>query len=174
MTQMSEHMWLMTFEQVVYLLGGSLLLVTLLAAEPLRWRSPYLLRIALLLVAMVPDTLVGIVLMQSNRPMFPTMTTMASWAPGPLHDQQIAGGIMWAAGDGLMMLFAVVVVLAWISNPQRDATAGAWLERVRRQRFTEIAGGADALGAASEDSDVDEDEAYLDAYNRMLKKLNAH
>jgi len=174
MTEMTMHMWLMTFEQVLYLVGGSLLLVTLLASEPLRWRAPYLLRIALLLVAMVPDTLVGIVLMQSNHSMFPSMTSMAPWAPGPLRDQQIAGGIMWAGGDGLMMLFAVAVVLAMIASPQRDVTAGAWLERVRRQRFTDIAGGADALDAASEDSNVDEDEAYLDAYNRMLKKLNAH
>jgi len=135
---------------------------------------PYLLRVALLLVAMVPDTLVGIVLMQSSKAMFPAMTTNAAWAPDPLRDEQIAGGIMWAAGDGLMMLFAVVVVVVWIATPNRDATAGPWLEKVRRQRFTEIAGGADALGAASEDSDVDEDEAYLDAYNRMLKRLNAH
>ena len=81
---------------------------------------------------------------------------------------------MWAAGDGLMMLFAVIVVLVWIATPDRDATAGAWLEKVRRQRFTDIAGGTEGLGAASEDSDVDEDEAYLDAYNRMLKRLNAH
>ena len=174
MDTMTMHMWLMPAEQVVYLVTGSLLLVTLLADEPLRWRPPYLLRIALLLLAMVPDTLVGIVLMQSSAAMFPGMTTSASWAPTPLRDEQIAGGIMWAAGDGLMMLFAVIVVLVWIATPDRDATAGAWLEKVRRQRFTDIAGGTEGLGAASEDSDVDEDEAYLDAYNRMLKRLNAH
>lgn len=174
MNQMTRHMWLMPLEQVVYLAGGSLLLVTILASEPVRWRPPYLLRIALLLVAMVPDTLVGIVLMQSSRPMFPGMTTSAAWAPDPLRDEQIAGGIMWAGGDGLMMLFAVGLIVVWIASPDRDATAGAWLERVRRQRFTDIAGGADALGASSEESDVDEDEAYLDAYNRMLKRLNAH
>ena len=174
MDAMAMHMWLMPLEQVLYLVSGSLLLAPLLADEPLRWRPPYLLRVALLLVAMVPDTLVGIVLMQSSKAMFPAMTTNAAWAPNPLRDEQIAGGIMWAAGDGLMMLFAVVIVLVWIATPNRDATAGAWLEKVRRQRFTEIAGGTDALGAASEDSDVDEDEAYLDAYNRMLKRLNAH
>ena len=174
MDAMAMNMWLMPLEQILYLVSGSLLLAPLLADEPLRWRPPYLLRVALLLVAMVPDTLVGIVLMQSSKAMFPAMTANAAWAPDPLRDEQIAGGIMWAAGDGLMMLFAVVIVLVWIATPNRDATAGAWLEKVRRQRFTEIAGGADALGAASEDSDVDEDEAYLDAYNRMLKRLNAH
>jgi len=173
MNQMLMHSWLMPVEQVVYLAGGSLMLVTVLAAEPLRWRLPNLLCIALLLVAMVPDTLVGIVLMQSSAPMFPGMTTSAAWAPSPLRDEQIAGGIMWAGGDGLMMLFAVAILLAWIASPERDATAGAWLERVRRQRFTDIAGGNEALGTA-EDSDVDEDDAYLDAYNRMLKRLNAH
>jgi putative membrane protein len=174
MDAMTVHMWLMPAEQVVYLLSGSLLLVTLLADEPLRWRPPHLLRIAVLLLAMVPDTLVGIVLMQSSTAMFPGMTTAASWAPTPLRDEQIAGGIMWAGGDGLMMLFAVIVVVVWIATPDRDATAGAWLEKVRRQRLTDIAGDAEGLGAATEDSDVDEDEAYLDAYNRMLKRLNAH
>jgi len=174
MDAMTMNMLLMPLEQVLYLVSGSLLLAPLLADEPLRWHPPYLLRFAVLMLAMVPDTLVGIVLMQSSKAMFPAMTTNAAWAPDPLRDEQIAGGIMWAAGDGLMMLFAVVVVVVWIATPNRDATAGPWLEKVRRQRFTEIAGGTDALGAASEDSDVDEDEAYLDAYNRMLKRLNAH
>jgi putative copper resistance protein D len=174
MNAMTMHMWLMPVEQVVYLVSGSLLLVTLLAEEPLRWRPPYLMRFAVLMLAMIPDTLVGIVLMQSSAAMFPGMTTSADWAPTPLRDEVIAGGIMWAGGDGLMMLFAVIIMLVWISSPNRDATAGAWLEKIRRQRFTDIAGGAEALGASSEESDVDEDEAYLDAYNRMLKRLNAH
>lgn len=174
MNAMTMHMWLMPAEQVLYLVSGSLLLVTLLAEEPLRWRPPYLMRFAVLMLAMIPDTLVGIVLMQSSTAMYPGMTTSAHWAPTPLHDELIAGGIMWAGGDGLMMLFAVIIMLVWISSPHRDATAGAWLEKIRRQRFTEIAGGTEALGVSSEGSDVDEDEAYLDAYNRMLKRLNAH
>ncbi len=174
MSAMMAHPWLMPAEQVLYLVAGSLMLVCLMASEPLRWRPPHLLRIAVLLIAMVPDTLVGIVLMQASWVMFPGMTTSAAWAPSPLRDQQEGGGIMWVGGDGLMMLFAVAIILAWIASPNRDATAGAWLERVRRQRFTDIAGGNEALGAASEESDVDEDDAYLEAYNRMLKRLNAH
>ncbi len=65
--------------------------------------------------------------------MFPALAVnRPSWAPNAVHDLNIGGGIMWAFGDGLMMLFIVAVMLAYLTNTDSHATAGDWLEGVRR------------------------------------------
>lgn len=162
---------LMTAEQVVYVVAGVWLLMPLVGDEPIRWQLPYLVRIGLLLVAMVPDTVVGIVLLQTERSLFPMMMGMRpGWAPPPVDDQQTAGALMWAAGDGLMMVLALGVLVALLAS--RDSARrsfGPWLESARRQALIEHVGsGGEQLSA---DVDPDGEEA-LAAYNRMLQRLN--
>ncbi len=175
MDQMAMHPWLMTFEQVLYLVSGWLMLLTLVGHEPIRWRVPYLFRIGLLMIGMVPDTIVGIVLMQADKDPFPVFMAMhPAWAPPPLRDVQIGGALMWVGGDGLMMCFAVGVVVAMISAPGRQAQViGPWLESVRRHTLTDrlSESGAQAGAEASDAVDPDSEEARA-AYNRMLERLN--
>ena len=61
MDTMAAHTWLMTSEQVLYVVAGYLFLLPILGDEPTKPNPPYLLRLALLVAAMVPDTIVGIV-----------------------------------------------------------------------------------------------------------------
>jgi putative copper resistance protein D len=137
MDVMATHAWVMHAEQVLYLVSGYLFLLPLIGGEPIRWRLPHLARLALVLVAMTPDTLVGIVLMQTNYNMFPVMESMRPmWAPPPLHDLATAGALMWAGGDGLMMLIGLGVVLAMITDRSQDAVLGKRLEGVRRATLT--------------------------------------
>lgn len=171
MDSMAMHAWLMTGEQVLYVVAGVWLLTPLIGTEPIRWQLPYLVRIGVLLVAMVPDTVVGIVLLQTGRDLFPMMMGMRpAWAPDAVSDLQIAGGLMWAAGDGLMMFLAVGTLVAFLSGGESaDRTFGSWLEGARRQALI------DHVGTSGEqltsDIDPDGDEA-LAAYNRMLQRLN--
>ncbi len=174
MDQMMSHAWLTSGEQVLYLGSGYLFLLPLLGGEPIRWQPPQLFRIFLLVIGMVPDTVVGIVLLQSDQNLFPRMLSdRPSWTPEAVHDINISGGLMWALGDGLMMLFAVGLVVALISRPGRTDLLGGWLEGVRRETMKTHVGEADddprAIGT---DDDVDEDEAVLEAYNRMLGRMN--
>jgi len=82
---------------------------------------------------------------------------------------------MWAFGDGLMMLFIVAVMLAYLTNSSRHATAGHWLEGVRRSTLADNLGrGANSPTQLNDATDVDDDEATLIAYNAMLKRLNSH
>ena len=105
MDQMAEHAWLMTGEQVLYVVAGYLFLLPLLGEEPIRPEPPYLQRLVLLVAAMIPDTVVGIVLMQAGHDPFSVMMGMhPTWALPALADLQVGGALMWAAGDGLMML----------------------------------------------------------------------
>lgn len=177
MDQMAMHPRLMTLEQVLYVGSGWLLFLTLIGNEPIRWRLPYLLRIVLLLLAMMPDTVVGIVLLQTEHVLFPMMMGMhPPWAPNPVRDQQISGGLMWAAGDGLMMCVAAGLVVTLVSAASaRAQLLGPWLESARRQTLaTHLAhGGAErADHAEGRDVNVDEDEDMLAAYNEMLARMN--
>lgn len=171
MDAMATSPALMTGEQVLYVLAGAWLLLPLIGDEPIRWELPYLVRIGVLLVAMVPDTVVGIVLLQTGRSLFPTMMGMRpGWAPPPVDDQQTAGALMWAAGDGLMMVLALGVLVGLLASRDSDRRSfGPWLESARRQALIEHVGtGGESLAA---DVDPDGDEA-LAAYNRMLQRLS--
>ncbi|HET6153798.1 MAG TPA: cytochrome c oxidase assembly protein [Marmoricola sp.] len=173
MDQMVTHSWLMTGEQVAYVVAGYLVVLPLLGREPVRWDVPYLPRIVLVLVAMVPDTVVGIVLLQSSKVSFPLMFSMhPSWAPDALSDQQIAGGLMWAAGDGLMMLIGIGVVIMMIADPQRKRVLGHWLESARSNTLDEHLVNSGGAVRADSGADVDDDESTLDAYNAMLARLS--
>lgn len=174
MDQMAVHPWMMGGERVAYVVSGYVFLLSLIGNEPIRWRLPLLARLLLILVAMAPDTVVGIVLMQSGDP-FPVMLAMRpAWAPPAAQDVLTGGGIMWVGGDGLMMVIGLVTVAAILSNHDREALVGAWLEGTRRAVLAEQL----RSGQPSEDRtfaatvDVDDDQAVLDAYNRMLARLN--
>jgi putative copper resistance protein D len=172
MQQMMLHPWLHQVEHVLYLGAGYLFLLPLLGDEPIRWRPPYLMRLVVLFIAMAPETVVGIVLLQADHELFPAYAAVPrDWGPSPLDDLNRGGGIMWAFGDGLMMLFIVAVMLVYITHASTNATAGSWLEGVRRRT---LASNLDAAGerADLEGADLDDSDAALAAYNRMLARLN--
>ena len=169
MDQMVLHPWLMTAEQALYVVAGYLFFLPLLGEEPIRPDPGYLLRLVLCLIAMLPDTVVGIVLLQTTRDPFPVMASHhPSWAPAALTDIHAAGGLMWAGGDGLMMFAAVGLMISVVTSPsRRDRMTGRWLDAVHRNVIaTEV--GADPARSL----DPDSDEAHA-AYNRMLQRLAA-
>jgi putative copper resistance protein D len=167
MDQMVMHPWLMTGEQVLYVGAGFLFFLPLLGEEPLHSDPGYLLRLVLFLIAMLPDTVAGIVLLQTTDDPWPMMAMHhPAWAPDGLTDVHTAGGLMWAGGDGLMMFATVGLMIAVVTSPaRRERMTGSWLDAVRRTVIsTEV--GADPAGQL----DPDSDEAH-EAYNRMLKRL---
>ena len=173
MDRMTAHPWLMPAEQVAYLVSGWMLLVGTIGDEPIRWQTPYLMRLVILIAAMIPDTLVGVVLLQAMTVPFPDYMMMRpSWALPPLDDIDTAGSLMWAGGDGLMMLLAVGVIVALLAGHGRDRFLGSWLESVRTQTFYEHVGSGDSVADRPEGATIDDDDAALDAYNQMLRRLN--
>lgn len=168
MDQMALHGWLEPLEVVLYVLAGWLLLTPLLGDEPVRWQVPALSRIGLLVVAMVPDTVVGIVLLQDTTNPFPMMFPGTSWGPDALHDVQTGGAVMWVGGDAVMMLFAVAVMLTVLAGRWEGPLLGTWLESVRRSTLSDLAG-----EPLAEDVDLDEEQSALEAYNRMLQRRAA-
>lgn len=168
--QAVAHPWLFVVERLLYVGGGFAFFLPILGEEPLRSRASYLTRVLVLVVAMLPDTIVGVVLLQSDQAPFPRfLRDRPSWALAAVDDMHVGGALMWAGGDGLMMLVAVGLVISVVTSPQRrDQVTGAWLEDIRAQRLREIGSPDDAETWTSEN--VDSDEA-LDRYNRMLEQL---
>ncbi|MGI8578455.1 MAG: cytochrome c oxidase assembly protein [Nocardioidaceae bacterium] len=174
MQQMLTHMWLHHLEFVLYLVGGYLFLLPLLGDEPIRWRLPYPARMVVLFIAMAPDTVVGLVLLQTNHALFPAYAAMhRAWGPSLVQDIQTGGGIMWVFGDGLMMCFIVAVMIGYLANSGHNATAGAWLESVRHNTLVHNLGGVEVGDGTFTDAnaDPDDDDATLAAYNEMLRRL---
>ena len=176
LTPFMDHMagdpHLMLVEQLAYLLSGWLMLLPLIGEEPIRWQTPYLARLALLVLAMVPDTFVGIILLQTPKDPFPRYMAMRPpWATSALHDLDIGGSLMWAAGDGLMMVLSLGLVVSLVSGKTRDRILGPWLESVRTAT---LVGHVERMGGRIDGqwgATIDEDEEALAAYNDMLERL---
>jgi putative membrane protein len=172
MDHMAHHAVLMTTEQVAYVAAGWLMLLPLIGQEPIRWHTPYLLRLALLVVAMIPDTFVGIILLQTEKDPFPAYMAMRpGWATSSVHDLQIGGALMWSAGDGLMMCLAMGVVLSLIAGGTRHEVLGDWLESVRTNTFEDHVARTGGQPSAGRRTTIDDDDA-LAAYNAMLGRLS--
>lgn len=178
---MQTHMWIHDAETMLYLVTGYLLFLPLVGSEATVRRIPYLIRFVILAVTMGVDTLVGVVLMMTDRPLAPGFAAMhPEWGPGALADQRIAGAVMWFGGDGLMMLLMLVTAVQWGTSSQADQSLGSWLEGIRRR---ELLGDPATDPAHStcemteEEGDVDLEQRLLDAYNARLAALdrgNAH
>jgi hypothetical protein len=65
-------------------------------------------------------------------------------------------------------------MLAYLTNSSSHATAGNWLEGVRRSTLAgNLSRGADSPTQLNDATDLDDDEEALIAYNAMLKRLNS-
>ena len=169
MQLMLTHMWLHQLEIVAYLVSGYLFFLPLLGDEPLRRTLSYPLRVFLLLMGMTADTVIGVMLMMSAGEPFPAYAAQhRTWGPSLLGDIHTGGGIMWVIGDGLMFLVTVLVVKRWMADTERQNDTGKWLESARRSTMANL--GVDTVDPDDE-ANIDDDDAALAAYNRMLKRL---
>ncbi|MEC3975837.1 cytochrome c oxidase assembly protein [Amycolatopsis sp. H20-H5] len=172
MQVMLLHPWLHHVETLLYLGSGYLFLLPLLAHEPLRWRVPYLLRLAILLIGMVVDTVVGVTLLMTTTEPFPAYAAQhRAWGPSLLDDLHWGGAAMWVGGDALMAALAVLVINQWLGDAVRGNDLGQFLNSARRTTLARTGPGAAAQKAIAVSDDVDDDPAALDADNEMLVAL---
>lgn len=162
--EMPTTPWMHEFELVVYLVSGYLFFLPLAGDERTPWDVPYMLRLAVLAVGMGADTLVGIALMLTGHPIADFSTMRGPWGLDAMSDQHTAGGIMWALGDGLMMLLMIAVGVRWGTAAPERQTMGRWLEGARSRELLDDADGTTG--------DVDDDEDALARYNARLAALH--
>jgi putative copper resistance protein D len=152
-------------ELALYVVSGYLLFLPLAGGEMSPWSPPHVVRFALLALSMGVDTLTGVVLMLTPRPLASAYAAAhPGWGPSALADQEVAGAIMWFGGDVLMLVLMIAVAVRWGRARDQAQGFGGWIEGVRHRAL---------LGTAAADvDDVDDDESALRAYNEALAALN--
>lgn len=163
-------------EHALYLVAGYLYFLPLVGHEPIRWRLSFPAQLFFLFLAMPVDTFTGVVLMQTNHPMFPAYGGRRDWGPSLVDDLHAGGAVMWIAGDGIMFLIIIFLFMG-VMRTGVQLNAGRWLEGVRTRRFSELAtstAGAEAPVTVGREYGVvdDDDEVQLAAYNEYLARLN--
>ncbi|ABD11864.1 putative membrane protein [Frankia casuarinae] len=178
MNEAMARPWLGQLEHVLYLAAGYQFFVLLVGDEPIRWRLSMPGRLALVILSMGVDTLVGVVLLQSRTPIAMAPHT---WGSSPLLDTQTGGAIMWVVGDGIMVVLIVLLFRVWTRKPEPVRRArSSWLERARTATFATHTGHEPAPttmvvarpAARARSVDLDDDEASWRAYNDWLARLD--
>lgn len=71
-----------------------------------------------------------------------------SWSPSPLHDQQIAGAVLWCVAELIDLPFLLLVFRRWLRADARDAAAADAI--LDAERLARGGMGDDAPGAAAD------------------------
>jgi cytochrome c oxidase assembly factor CtaG len=152
-------------EHLVYVLVGIQFFVLVVGDEPIRWRLSTPARWGLLAISMAVDTFTGVTLMMATTPI--AMHPPADLNVDPLSDTHTGGSIMWFGGDALMAAVMTLLVIGWLRTSGRSLRdRNSWLEQARATTLSDRTG-----AAADDDSDIDDDDARRDAYNKWLSQL---
>jgi putative membrane protein len=82
------------------------------------------LTLAVGLLELIVTTIPGIVLRVRNTPgSFFAHRAVYGWSPHPLHDQRLAGGLLWCVGALLGLPFCVTIFWRWLRADAKEAAA---------------------------------------------------
>jgi cytochrome c oxidase assembly factor CtaG len=106
-----------------FILVGALFFWPLLGLDPVPGRVIYPFRLMLTFLTLPFHAFLGITIMSSTTLIAEDWYTSfgRSWPPSPLHDQYIAGGLLWGSGDIVGLLFFGVLFVQWVKQSQREA-----------------------------------------------------
>ena len=111
-------------EHAGFLIAALLFWWPVIGLDPARHRLGYPARALYLLAQMPFNSFLGMAILFAAAPLYPHYATLGTpYGISPLADQQLAGGIMWLAGDVAFIVAILVVVAAWMRHEERDAPA---------------------------------------------------
>ncbi len=108
-------------------LVGTLFFWPLMGVDPLPGRVGYPFRVLLTVMTLPFHAFLGVTIMGQETLLggdwYPSLHDgpMASWLPDPYEDQELAGGILWGAGDFVGIMFFVVLFTQWVRSSVREA-----------------------------------------------------
>jgi putative copper resistance protein D len=150
-----ENEWVHRFEHALYLFAALLFWWPVVGPDPSPWRMAPAVKVLYVGLQMPQNTFLALAIYMATTPLYQHyVTTVRSWGPSPLEDQQMAGGIMWLAGDFAFITAVILLVLAWMRDDERRSlTEDRRLEAERSAiREREVALAARRAGEAGEAS----------------------
>ena len=131
-------------EHLAYLGAGLLFWWPIIAVDPSPWRMPHPMRTIYAFLQMPQNTFLALAIYSSSTPLYAHYATLQrTWGPTVVADQQLAGGLMWIAGDLIFLAAILFVVAQWMRQEDRDAVrTDARVDEERaaiRQRETALA-----------------------------------
>ncbi len=101
-------------EHALFIGAGLLFWWPIVGADPHPYRMSHGMRFGYALLAMPLNSFLGLVLFVTPVVLYQHYATVQRiWGPTPLEDQQLAGGLMWAAGDLIFLVPLLFLTLAW-------------------------------------------------------------
>jgi cytochrome c oxidase assembly factor CtaG len=112
--------WLL---DLALLTGGAVMVLPLIGLDEEATSLTVGLGLAIGTFELVLDALPGIVLRLRTTlaTSWFTYRDVQSWAPAPLHDQQIAGAVLWCVSEVLDLPFLLLIYRRWLQADARDA-----------------------------------------------------
>jgi cytochrome c oxidase assembly factor CtaG len=102
---------------------GSLFFWPLLGVDPVPGRVAFPLRLLLIVLTLPFHAFLGVTIMGQEDLIggswYPSLPM--DWLPDPVADQQVAGGILWASGDLVGLVFLAVLFTQWVRSSMREA-----------------------------------------------------
>jgi len=127
-----ENPWLHDLEHVLFIVAALLFWLPAVARDPAPWRMPHPGRVMYVFLQMPQNTFLAVVILFASAPLYPHYASLnRPWGPSPLVDQQLAGAVMWLAGDFIFIGAIIAIVASWMRFEERDAA------RADRQAATE-------------------------------------
>ena len=106
---------------------GALFFWPLMGIDPIPGKVGYPFRVLLIVLTLPFHAFLGITIMSGNTLLggswYPSLHDgpMGAWLPDPLDDQHLAGGILWASGDLIGLVFFGVLFTQWVRSSMREA-----------------------------------------------------
>ena len=127
-------------EHALFLVTAVLFWTPAIAADPSRQRLPYAVRILYVLLQLPVNSFLGMAILFADSPLYPHYATLGSpYGINPLADQQLAGGVMWLAGDIAFIGAILLIVASWMRHEERDAPAAERRADAQRAALAERA-----------------------------------
>lgn len=134
--------------ELVFLFTGIIFNATLIPADPLPVPESHVVRIFHSFLEAGLHAFFGVIVMMASLPLVDRFTQMpASWGIDVMEDQNLAGGIAWAYGEGPALAILLIILITWFRQESKNNAA--------RDREVALHGDKD-----------------LDAYNEYLKALD--
>jgi len=106
-------------------LVGCLFFWPLVGIDPLPGRLAYPFRLLLIFLSLPFHAFLGVTIMGQSELIgggwYPALHRTLTWLPDPASDQRVAGGILWASGDLIGLMFFTVLFVQWVRASMQEA-----------------------------------------------------